>query len=314
MMLFSLWLACAQPETSKTSAPVIEVESIERETTLGPITAKVILSPKAPKLGAPMTLTLEVKAEEKVQVELPPFGEALGRFQIVSYEPMKKDAERVQRQTYTLQAPMSGVQTIPALRIVFFDKRENDDADEQEILTDELTVEIASLLEEDAPLDFRGPRGRLDPEIEVPAWLWGGGSLLLFAGLGFAGWRVYQSRQSLAMVRSAYEQAMDALLFLSDRNDLEIDEYYAELSLILRRYIDARFGIPVLEKTTPEFIQIAKGSDVFQQQQLDFLTAFLQRADDVKYAQQQPDLGEEDTEISLIRRFLEETKLVEEEV
>ena len=262
MIFLSFWLSCSEVEETKESVPISEVESLERETTLGPITAKVTLSPKEPKLGEPMTLMLEVQTEDKVEVELPPFGEALGRFQIVSYEPMKKDANYVQRQTYTLQAPMSGVQTIPSLRIVFFDKRENEAAEEQEILTDELTVEIASLLEEDAPLNFRGPRGRLEPEIELPPWVWIGGTLVLLGGFSALGYSVVQNRKSRAIVRSAYEKAMDRLLSLSNQSDMEIDEYYAELSFILRRYIDARFGIPVLEKTTPEFVQIAKDSDV----------------------------------------------------
>ena len=312
MIFLSFWLSCSEPEVTNESVPATEVERLERETTLGPITAKVTLSPKEPKLGEAMTMVLEVKAQEKVEVELPPFGEALGRFQIVSYEPMKKDEEGIQRQTYTLQAPMSGVQTIPSLRVIFFDKRDDQDAEEQEILTDELTIEIASLLEGDAPLDFHAPRGRLEPEIEIPTWVWLVGTLVLSFGLSALGFSVAKKRKARAVVRSAYEQAMDGLLSLS-KNDLEIDEYYAELSFILRRYIDARFGIPVLEKTTPEFLKIAKDSDVFNDEQLVFLKAFLQRADDVKYAQQQPDLGEEDTEITLIRRFLEETKLVEEE-
>ena len=312
MIFLSFWLSCSEPEITNDSVPATEVERLERETILGPITAKVALSPKEPKLGEAMTMVLEVKAQEKVEVELPPFGEALGRFQIVSYEPMKKDEQGIQRQTYTLQAPMSGVQTIPSLRIVFFDKRDDQDAEEQELLTDELTVEIASLLEEDAPLDFHAPRGRLEPEIEIPTWVWLVGMLVLSFGLSALGFSVAKKRKARAVVRTAYEQAMDGLLSLS-KNDLEIDEYYAELSFILRRYIDARFGIPVLEKTTPEFLQIAKDSEAFNDEQLQFLKAFLQRADDVKYAQQQPDLGEEDTEITLIRRFLEETKLVEEE-
>lgn len=312
MIFLSFWLSCSEPEVTNESVPATEVERLERETILGPITAKVALSPKEPKLGEAMTMVLEVKAQEKVEVELPPFGEALGRFQIVSYEPMKKDEQGIQRQTYTLQAPMSGVQTIPSLRIVFFDKRDEKDAEEQELLTDELTVEIASLLEEDAPLDFHAPRGRLEPEIEIPTWVWLVGMLVLSFGLSALGFSVAKKRKARAVVRTAYEQAMDGLLSLS-KNELEIDEYYAELSFILRRYIDARFGIPVLEKTTPEFLQIAKDSDAFNDEQLKFLKAFLQRADDVKYAQQQPDLGEEDTELTLIRRFLEETKLVEEE-
>ena len=82
----------------------------------------------------------------------------------------------------------------------------------------------------------------------------------------------------------------------------------------MRRYIDARFGIAVLEKTTPEFIQLAQESIAFTEEQILFLKDFLQRSDDVKYAQQKPLLAEGETEISLIRRFLEETKVKEEAV
>lgn len=314
MKLLALWLACAQPDTSLEPTPVEQVETREREATIGPVKTRVVLSPKQPKLGDPLTLTLEVQAAENVEVELPPFGEALGRFQIVSYEPVKEDEDYKQSQVYTLQAPMSGVQTIPSLRVVFFDRREGPDAEEQEILTEEISIDIESLLEEDAPLDFRNPRGRLEPKVELPIWAWTIGGGLLLSILGVFGWRWAKARRSLAVVRSAYQQAMESLLRLSQHTDKPIDEYYAELSLILRRYIDARFGIPVLEKTTPEFIMLANGSDVFQENQLIFLKDFLQRADDVKYAQQQPELQEGDTELLLIRRFLEETKPKEEEV
>ena len=314
MNLLVLWIACAESESPQQTEDVEQVERIERETTLGPITTKVVFSPKEPKLGEPMTLTLEVQATENVEVELPPFGEALGRFQIVSYEPTKQAEDDVQSQVYTLQAPMSGVQTIPSLRVVFYDKREDPNAEEQEILTEEILVDIESLLEEDAPLDFRKARGRLEPVVELPIWVWLLGGGILLSLLAFVGVRWFRVRQSLAVSRSAYEKAMEALLRLSQKTDKPIDEYYAELSMILRRYIDARFGIPVLEKTTPEFILLAKESDVFQEEQLVFLRAFLQRADDVKYAQQQPELEDGDTELSLIRRFLEDTKQQEEEV
>ena len=70
----------------------------------------------------------------------------------------------------------------------------------------------------------------------------------------------------------------------------------------------------IKNQMSPEFVQIAKESAFFQETEIDFLRSFLQRADDVKYAQQKPDLGEGETELSLLRRFFEDTKLVEEEV
>ena len=309
------WLACSEADSPSTSKKdgVESVESIAHTSELGPIKAEVTLSPKAPKLGQPMTLILRVESTDGVDVELPPFGEALGRFQIVDFEPNASANSNQFMQRYTLQAPMSGLQTIPSLRVVFFDKREGQEKEEQEVLTEEISIEIASLLEEDAPLDFKPARGRLEPKVDMPIWVWLCVLSSIVGVFSFVGWRYYLRWQAKETVRSAYENALEALRDLSQQTDLEIDDYYAQLSLILRRYIDERFGIAVLEKTTPEFLKIAQKSTFFEEQQIDFLSAFLQRADDVKYAQQQPDLAEGETEISLIRRFLEETKLKEED-
>ena len=310
-----LWLACADtdnPEVSSNDVAEV-VESISHTSQLGPVTAEVSLSPKEPKLGTPMTLTLRVQSTEGVEVELPPFGEALGRFQIVDFEPNASTSSNVFIQRYTLQAPMSGLQTIPALRVVFFDTRDGQEKEEQEVLTEEISLQIASLLEEDAPLDVKPARGRLEPKVDMPIWVWLGAGSLFLGLVSFVGWRYYRRWQAKEVVRSAYENALEGLALLEQQTDVAIDVYYAQLSLILRRYIDARFGIAVLEKTTPEFIQIAQQSTFFDDEQLDFLSKFLQRADDVKYAQQQPDLAEGETEVSLIRRFLEETKIKEKE-
>lgn len=311
----SLWFSCIEPEINKVPSDNLAVEASTLVTELGPIKATVQISPKEPKLGEALTLTLSVQSEENVEVELPPFGEALGRFQIVDYEPRKsKDGEYKSVQRYTLQASMSGLQTIPSLRIVFFDRRTDKDAEEQELLTDEIPLQITSLLEEDAPLNFLPARGQLKPKIDLPIWVWilGIGSILSIFGL--FGFRFYIKWRAKEVIRSAYEKALDELRTLSLESEIAIDEYYARLSFVLRRYIDARFGIAVLEKTTPEFIQLANESTVFTEVQNIFLKDFLQRSDDVKYAQQNPVLEEGETEISLIRRFLEETKIKEEDV
>ncbi|NOY24256.1 MAG: hypothetical protein GXP62_00120, partial [Oligoflexia bacterium] len=63
-----------------------------------------------------ITLVLTVDADQGVSLDMPPFGEALGRFSIVDFEPSEHPADdggTHAEQRYTLQAPMSGRQRLP---------------------------------------------------------------------------------------------------------------------------------------------------------------------------------------------------------
>src|SRR5438105_4285175 len=101
-------------------------EALVKTSSSGPVKATVSLSPQKPRLGDPLTLALVVEATAGVDVEMPPFGEALGRFGIHSFSPRKenlKDGGTRHIQKYVLDAPMSGRQRIPPLRIEFADRR-----------------------------------------------------------------------------------------------------------------------------------------------------------------------------------------------
>lgn len=63
--------------------------------------------------------------------------------------------------------------------------------------------------------------------------------------------------------------------------------YYAELSMIVREYLESRYGILALESTTREIAQLLKKTD-FPENQKPVLEALLQQADLVKYAEMQP--------------------------
>ena len=127
LALLAGFLGCnpaARPESG--AAKQKEEEGIVKTTQEGPVKATVTLSPKAPRLGDQLVLTLSVEAEPQVSVEMPPFGEALGRFSIVGFTPQKqhragRPPEASQR--YLLEAPMSGRQRIPSLRVEFADHR-----------------------------------------------------------------------------------------------------------------------------------------------------------------------------------------------
>jgi len=154
-----LLTACGEPDPQAEgdrAGEAVEAELLSAVTEEGPVKATVELAPLEPRLGDALTLTLTVEAQPDVTVEMPAFGEALGRFSIVDFTPRERtepDGRSVQSQRYTLQAPMSGRQRIPPLRIEFLDQRPGhaaaDGTEEyRELLTDELAVTIVSVLPE----------------------------------------------------------------------------------------------------------------------------------------------------------------------
>ena len=138
-------------------------DSIERQSERGPVRVDLAITPAEPVIGDVIELRLEVHAEYGVEVLMPEFGEALGRFEIVDFAPSQQQDETggsIARQVYRLQPAHSGTQTIPPLRVEFVDRRvggspapEGEDA--YEVLTERVSLEIAPILAEDAPLSLR---------------------------------------------------------------------------------------------------------------------------------------------------------------
>ena len=309
-VIWLLW-ACSEEPQQETPSQEEPQELLEKTTELGPIRATVSLTPKEPKLGDPILLKLQVQAEENIEVDMPPFGEALGQFQMVDYSAgQSKTSSYYYEQEYTLQAPMSGLQRIPSLRVVFRDNRAGESQEEKEILTDEIALNIQSLLDEDAPLDFKPARMFLKEQRYTPVWVWG----VLGTGVFFLGLILYarhRKRRTLVPYKNAYERAIEALFALENQEGRSVDAFYAEVSMILRRYIEQRFSVPAVERTTPELLPQLQ--DIAQiQPQKEYLKTFLYRADEVKYAQFEPSKDIQELEIVHLRAFLEATQEQEE--
>jgi hypothetical protein len=317
--------ACADGGSAPRTEPGTEPGAEERLTSVaeeGPVRATVELAPAEPRLGDPLQLTLTVEAEPQVTVEMPAFGEALGRFSIVDFTPRAEtddEGRSVQSQRYTLQAPMSGKQRIPPLRIEFLDQR--DDAATQageieyrELLTDELAVTVASVLPEGAVTDELRPlRGELR-ERPAKRWRW----LTALAALGIVGAMVglslYLRRLSVERARvTAYDKAMKRIAALERRGlpaPGDADAWYVELSHIVRHYLEDRYGLRAPELTTEEFLQEAGRSRELSDAHRQLLSTFLERCDRVKFAAYHPEQAESRQALELSRRFLQETRLL----
>ena len=313
--------ACTQPAVEDADPPESqpdEAETLSAETREGPITATVSLTPAAPRLGDSLVLTLAVAADAGVTVEMPVFGDALGRFGIVDYTPRREagaDGGVVLTQRYTLQSPMSGHQRIPRLRVEYIDERDGPaDARTRELLTDELAFSVASVLPEDAvDGDLRPAREAL-AELKGPwlerhwPWLVAGVVVLTVAAAGFVAW--LRRAEERARV-TAYDRAMARLDRLRRTGLPEasaVDGWYVELSDIVRRYIEERFAVRAPELTTEEFLLEAGRSADLKQPHRELLSDFLARCDRVKFARYSPEADESRDALAVAERFLSETR------
>jgi len=296
-------------------------EPIETRVESGPVSARLQLSPGEPTIGDPLLVELEVRAESGVELLMPEFGEALDHFAIVDFsqrESADEDGGTVAQQSYRLNPSRSGKQSIPALLVEFIDRRpgrapapEGEDA--YELLTEVIDFEVASVLPDDAPLEFRAALGELGPRETsgVNGWAVGLGAaaaLVIAALLGYRGWIVWRAR---ARRHSAYDIArgeLDGLLMAPRPGAADMDAFFVKLSGVIRRYLEDRFALRSPELTTEEFLEELAASPEFLRSQRRVLRDFLRRADLVKFAHHVPSAPDVEESLDTARRFLETTR------
>jgi hypothetical protein len=305
-------------------APVAaEEEALESHVESGPVSAQVRVEPAAPVIGDPVHLELEVRAEPGVELLMPEFGEALGRFSITSFAPTEEiadDGATLARQRYTLQPAGSGAQSIPPLLVEFVDRRPGREPapegyDAYELLTERIDFEVSAVLPPDAPLEPRAPRGPLPPLAEPGPrrWPWVLVALLVAGAAAPFAARAFLAARSRSRRRSAYDVAraeLDALLYGPRPDASGMDGFFVTLSGIVRRYLESRFGLLAPELTTEEFLDTLSTSPELVRSHRELLQGFLYRADLVKFAHHVPDAASLQESIDAAQRFLEETREV----
>lgn len=324
-LLAAAVVSCSQPEgdaQSPTPADAPDAQQGEAETALavetreGPVAATLSLTPPEPRLGDPLRLALVVTAKAGVTVEMPAFGDALGRFAIVDFTPREEataDGVRLS-QRYTLQTPMSGRQRIPRLRLEFLDERDPDVvAKPRELLTDELAFVVKSVLPEGQPLDQLRPARAGLTELQGPwlhrHWPWLIAGLVAVAFLAAAiPWWLRRAEERARL--TAFDRALARLERLARRGlpgAAAADAWYVELSDVVRRYIEERFALRAPELTTEEFLLEAGRSADLTAAHRELLSAFLASCDRVKFARYSPGEEESREALEVARRFLNET-------
>lgn len=126
--------------------------------------------------------------------------------------------------------------------------------------------------------------------------LWCVLAALLLAGLfvlGFFWHRHRKLRRMTPRARAFWE--LEQLLRRALPSKGRFKDFYVELTMVVRRYIERRYAIRAPRQTTEEFLEAARNNRDFSVETLDGLRAFLAAADLVKFAgaEATPELADE---------------------
>jgi hypothetical protein len=177
----------------------------------------------------------------------------------------------------------------------------------------EVLVGVASLLaaEPDAA-DIRDIKPPLVPPFDWRPYALVGAALaaalLVLGGLYYLVNR--PRRQYTSPPPPAHEVALAALARLRQKRLLDegkLEEFYVQLSSIIRRYLEDRFALRAPEMTTEEFLSVTAQDRRLSAPQRRLLSDFLSQADLVKFARHLPTLADTEGAYDAGRRFVEET-------
>ncbi len=157
-----------------------------------------------------------------------------------------------------------------------------------------------------------------EPEVTVePEWiaptagtiaLWiiaGAGALVIFVFILYALTRISARVREFRM--SPIDRAMTELDRLMRRRLPEkglFKDFYIELTMVVRRYIERSHNVRAPEQTTEEFLAAAAAHPGFTGETLENLKTFLESADLVKFAGQQADIDMTEQAVERARDYL----------
>ena len=232
-----------------------------------------------------MRVLLNGVRAEPLKVDFKSWYPFLSPENILSESPWSRAGNRWQRQ-YTLVAFDSAQLELPPLTI----RMRTGDT----LLTNPVEISVRPTPTGKEVSDAEHLRDIVrEPTLWTDYWPWAAGAVVL---LVLVLWFFRKKPQPIQQVvhapvqAPAHEITLQQLAVLEQQQPWKhgkTEQFYAELSMIIRGYLERRFNIPALESTTREILPLLKKTD-FQQKQSETLRDLLQQSDMAKFAQTPP--------------------------
>jgi hypothetical protein len=290
-------------------------DAIERTAQKGPVKLSVRVWPREARLSDLVEMDVTVEAQPDVEIKPPAFGQAVGDFLIRDYteRPQENGVINTRRFHYQLEPAHAGKHLIRSVSITFLDNRPKSEARAEPTLieTEPLEVNVTSEFGDGAPslanLEPMSPPQSVPRALGI-TWLAAAGVAAVLAILAGVVILRRRKRKPIEAPRQTPEEiAHAALARLLAENLPErglIKEFYLRLTGIVRQYVEDTTGIRAPEQTTEEFLRDMRQREAFPPQRCVRLAEFLEAADLIKYAGQQPHEGQIEEAIARAREFV----------
>lgn len=265
--------------------------------------------PESLTVGDKFLYINRVSVPPGTRIEALPPGDHLGEATVVSdISRLSESADSLATFACTLAVYKSGEFEIPTFTFSTTDSVGN----VEEITGDSLYVSIQSVLPQDTTgmdiADIRGPyrlKGPIWPYLVIPP---AAAFVFLAAYLLYRRFRKIPEIPELPS-RPAWEVAFERLDVLKGKRHYDfgrVKQYYFELSLIVRAYVEGRYGFPAAERTTFELesdLRMNRIDGKFRKA----LFEFFDRADLAKFAKVIPSRTDADSDLSMSYDFVQKT-------
>jgi hypothetical protein len=271
---------------------------------------KSLINPDSLTVGDRFLFTNTISKIDGYRIVPSPLSDSLGDATVLSHI-FKVERTPTGSEVYacTLAVYKPGLATIPTFKFMVT----NDSGKIAQIAGDSLRVTIHSVLPADTAgldiADIKGPRplrGPIWPYIVIPLAL----ALIIFVGLRLRGILRGKVQVPMAPLRPAWEVAIERLDSLKAERHIEFGrfkQFYFELSMIVRGYLEGRYETPAVESTTYELEDDGKlkaiSDDLYRR-----LFGFFRRADLVKFAKSIPTSREAEEDLTFAYELVIKTR------
>ncbi|MBI2870306.1 MAG: hypothetical protein HYY14_01195 [Candidatus Omnitrophica bacterium] len=247
-------------------------------------------------IGDEITVTFSIRSDLNTKVLFPkPHLMDLGDFRLKKARKFvheQRGEELVWEQALVVTTFEVGERTLPAQKFLV-----ESGGTREPVMSESLTVTVDSVLALDPEAkDIRGLKGQRT----LPIWwknaLWIAGLIAVVILILFFFRRPRPKLREACEepARPCFETALEALETLKREGLVQkghIKEYYIRLSGIIRTYLEARYGIVVLDRTTAELLAQMKAQSI-DQDVVRMTRSLLEECDLVKFAKFRPQADE----------------------
>jgi hypothetical protein len=262
---------------------------------------RVTLTPDSITVGDPIAVVIEGAGPPGTTLLLPQLADSVGPFTVLDAGPPVaglRDGKVTVQRTAKVTRFRTGTASFPELHLLWV----RAPGDTAVAFSTPVPVRVKSLLTGPADVSKLHDLKPVVPLMRPRWWLWG----LIAVGaaaLIFAAWRYRRllRRRRIAVEpppppplppEVAFELGLESLRQQRLPELGRVKDYYGELSLLFRRYIEDRLGFPAVEETRGEIVRSIEGRTDLRAEEAAGLGAWLAEDELVKFAKMGRLLGE----------------------